>query len=195
MPELQPPVVVIPGITASNLRDEYPVGPEPVWEILRRSWERIALHPDDVRYERAQPSRVVVDAMFGFPYGNFIADLRHDLSPAADRPVPVFPFAYDWRQPLDVAERELDAFVQEVVARTALLRHYHAAGYTAKNGKVDLVGHSMGGSILAGYVERSKGRRVRKAATLGTPFKGSFEAALKMLTGLQRARRLRQPRT
>lgn len=184
MAAFQPPVVVVPGITASDLRDEYTVGPEAVWGILRKSWDRIRLHVDDVRYEQREPARVVVDAIFGFPYGNFIEDLRHDLAPAADLPVPVYPFAYDWRQPLDRVERELEAFVEEVVERTALMRHYHAAGYTARDGKVDLVGHSMGGTIVAGYVESTQGSRVRKAATLGTPFKGSFEAALKMITGM-----------
>ena len=179
----QPPVVVVPGITASNLRDEYPVDPEGVWGILRKTWERVQLHPDDVRWEQREPARVREDTVFGFPYGSFIQDLRHDLTPAADEPVPVFPFAYDWRQPLDAVEERLADFVEEVVARTALLRHYHVAGYTAGNGMVDLVGHSMGGLIVAGYVERVGRKRVRKVATLGTPFKGSFEAALKMTTG------------
>ena len=184
MPRVQPPVVVVPGITATNLRDEYRVDPEAVWGILRKSWDRVQLHPDDVRWEQREPARVRADAVFGFPYGDFIADLRHDLADSADEPVPVYPFPYDWRQPLAAVEAELADFVEEVAARTALLRHYHAAGYRAKDGQVDLVGHSMGGLIIAGYLEGTKGKRVRKVATLGTPFKGSFEAALKMLTGM-----------
>jgi hypothetical protein len=184
MSALQPPVILVPGITATNLRDEYPVTPEAVWGMLKKSWDRVQLHPDDIRFEQLEPARVRADTIFSFPYGNLIADLAYDLAPTADRPVPVYPFPYDWRQPLDAAEEELDAFVQEVIARTALLRHYHAAGYTADKGRVDLVGHSMGGLIIAGYVERSGGRRVRKVATLGTPFKGSFEAPLKMITGM-----------
>jgi pimeloyl-ACP methyl ester carboxylesterase len=49
---------------------------------------------------------------------------------------------------------------------------------------VDLVGHSMGGLIIAGFLAR-RGReaRVRKVVTLGTPFGGSFEAVLKITTG------------
>ena len=179
----QPPVIVIPGITATNLRDEYPVGPEGVWAMLGKDWDRVQLHPDDVRYEQREPARVRADTVFGYPYGGFIEDLRHDLSPAADRPVPVFPFPYDWRQPLAAVERVLADFIEEVVARTALLRHYHAAGYRAEDGRVDLVGHSMGGLIAAGVLSVARAGRVRKVATLGTPFKGSFEAALKMITG------------
>ena len=184
MAQLQPPVVVVPGITATSLRDEYPVGTEGVWGMLRKSWERVELHPDDTRYELREPARVVVDKVFGFPYGDFIEDLRHDLSPTADRPVPVFAFPYDWRQSLSVTEQELGDFVTEVVARTALLRHYHAAGYTRASGTVDLVGHSMGGVLIAGYVEATRGARVRRVSTLGAPFRGSFEAVMKMATGL-----------
>jgi pimeloyl-ACP methyl ester carboxylesterase len=184
MPELQPPVVFVPGITASDLDDVYPTKPEHVWGMLTKAWERIQLHPDDIRYEQVEPARVVAASVFGYPYGNFISDLSHDLAVAADRPVPVYPFPHDWRQPLAALERQLDGFVKEVIARTALMRHYHAAGYTERNGRVDLVGHSMGGLVIAGYIERSSGRRVRKVATLGTPFKGSFEAPLKMLTGM-----------
>lgn len=183
MPRPQPPVVVVPGITATNLRDEYPVDPEGVWGMVRKSWERIQLHPDDVRWEQREPARVRADAVFGFPYGDLVEELRHDLSEAADEPVPVYPFAYDWRQPLDAVEADLALFVEEVVARTTLLRHYHAAGYAARRGQVDLVGHSMGGLVIAGYLQRTAGKHVRKVATLGTPFRGSFEAALKIVTG------------
>lgn len=183
MPRPQPPVVVVPGITATHLRDEYPVDPEGVWGMVRKSWERIQLHPDDPRWEQREPARVRADAVFGFPYGDLVKELRHDLSVAADEAVPVYPFAYDWRQPLDAVEADLAAFVEEVVSRTALLRHYHAAGYTARRGQVDLVGHSMGGLVIAGYLQRTEGKRVRKVATLGTPFRGSFEAALKVVTG------------
>ena len=37
-----------------------------------------------------------------------VDELRHDLTDAADEPVPVYPFAYDWRQPLDAVEEQLD---------------------------------------------------------------------------------------
>ena len=80
-------------------------------------------------------------------------------------------------------ERQLEAFVREVAERTALLRHYHRRGY-AEDPRVDLVGHSMGGLIIAGYLERSGAEaRVGKVATLGTPFRGSLEAPIKIVTG------------
>ena len=45
-------------------------------------------------------------------------DLRHDLSMKADRPVPVYAFGYDWRQPLEVVQAQLGAFIGEVIEKS-----------------------------------------------------------------------------
>ncbi len=181
-PPLQPPVIVIPGITAATLVDAYTLDRDSVWSLLEKEYERITLHPDDLRYEQIEPSRVEAESLFGMPYSDFIKDLRHDLTSRGDEPVPVFGFPYDWRKPLADIQRELGAFIEEVIARTSLLRHYYAAGYRQKP-EVDLVGHSMGGLIIDGYLATTQDRRVRKVTTLGTPFRGSFEAVLKVATG------------
>lgn len=181
----KPPVIVVPGITATVLRDEYPVEAEPVWKVIGKEWERVFLHPDDLRYERDEPAVVRPDAVFPIPYREFIEELRHDLSEKADEPVPVFPFPYDWRQPLRRIQEELSAFIDEVMARTALLRHYHKGDY-GEDPKVDLVGHSMGGLVIAGLLAdagQAGDARVRKVATLGSPFRGSFEAVIKVAVG------------
>lgn len=182
---MKPPVIVVPGITATALRDTYPGRAESVWDLTSKDYERTALHPDDLRYEQLQPSHVRVGDVFPVPYDSFVGDLRHDLSPARDRPRPVYLFPYDWRQPLDRSVERLAEFVEAVIARTVLLRHYQrGAGYTQRNGRVDLVGHSMGGLLIAGYLaDRPRDHRVRKAITLGTPFGGSFEAVIKVVTG------------
>lgn len=181
---VQNPVIVVPGITASALRDEYPVNPETAWATFTKAYDRIALHPDNLRYEWDEPARVVRDQAFAIPYNELIAELRHDLTPREDQPTPVYPFAYDWRQPLEATEQLLGGFIDEVIERTKLLPHYHKAGYAAQP-KVDLVGHSMGGLIIAGYLQRAgPAARVGKVATLGSPFRGSLEAPLKITTGL-----------
>jgi len=184
MPSLPNPVIVVPGITGSELRDEYAVSPETVWSaVLNKDYERLALHPDDLRYELLEPARIANDAVFRIAYGNLIEELRYNLTERSDEPVPVYPFPYDWRQPLDLVEARLGAFVQEVIARTKLMRHYDRSGYS-KNPAVNLVGHSMGGLIIAGYLEHAKKASiVEKVATLGTPFRGSLEAPIKVITG------------
>jgi pimeloyl-ACP methyl ester carboxylesterase len=182
---MKPPVIVVPGITATALRDAYPGDAESIWNLMSKDYERSALHPDDLRYEQVQPSHVRVGDVFSIPYDNFVGDLRHDLSPARDRPRPVYLFPYDWRQPLDRSVERLAEFIESVIARTVLLRHYQrGAGYTQRDGRVDLVGHSMGGLLIAGYLaRRPRTHRTRKAITLGTPFGGSFEAVIKVVTG------------
>lgn len=186
MAKLAAPVVVVPGITASYLRDSYDLPPEVVWSVLRKDFERVALHPDDLRFEAREPARVLADQVFEIAYKELISELRHNLAEKDDKPVPVYPFAYDWRQPLATIEEELSAFIDEVADRTRLLRHYDADGYSA-DPVVNLVGHSMGGLVIAGCLRNraNSGARVRvaKVATLASPFRGSFEAVLKIVTG------------
>jgi pimeloyl-ACP methyl ester carboxylesterase len=178
-----PPVIVVPGITASTLRDEYPLPPETVWSVLTKDYARISLHPDDTRYEVMEPARLRADQLVEVAYRELIEELRFNLRPAEDQPVPVYPFAYDWRHPLDALEVQLAAFVDEVIERTKLMRHYHAAGYP-DDPKVVLIGHSMGGLIITGYLsQRRRSSRVAKVVTLATPFRGSFEAVIKLTTG------------
>lgn len=183
---MKPPVIVIPGITATSLKDYYPLDAESTWGMIRKDYERVALHPDDLRYEQIEPALMRADEAFSIPYDEFVRELRHDLSASRGEPRPVYVFGHDWRQPLDTIVDQLAAFVEEVAARTALLRHYARGSepYTAKNGKVDVVGHSMGGLIVSGYLAKYPAEhRVRKVVTLGTPFRGSFEAVIKIITG------------
>lgn len=194
------PVIVVPGITASNLRDEYPASPESVWTaVMNKDYERIALHPDSVfadkepiAYEAIEPARVRSDGVFTIAYKELIEELRFNLREAEDRPVPVYPFAYDWRQPLEYTMWQLYDFIREVIARTLLMRHYHQDADYAAHPKVTLVGHSMGGLIITGLLDalgpllkKKVGEElpISKVVTLATPFQGSFEAVIKVATG------------
>ena len=178
-----PPVIVIPGITASYLRDDYTLPPEIVWSVRTKNYERSSLHPDNTRYEAVEPARVVPDQIFEIAYRELVEELRYNLSRREDQPTPVFPFSYDWRQPLEATELELREFILEVIERTKLLQHYHKTDF-AGDPRVNLVGHSMGGLIIAGYLQRYGAEAsVRKVATLATPYRGSFEAVIKTATG------------
>jgi pimeloyl-ACP methyl ester carboxylesterase len=177
------PVILVPGITATYLRDEYQLPPDRVWGVLQHEYARVALHPDDPRFEAVEPARVRADSIFEVPYKEIIQELRFNLCPSEDQPVPVFPFAYDWRLPLDFIEKQFSDFVDEVIDRTKLIRYYAAEGY-AEDPKVNLIGHSMGGLIITGYLDRKgKSTPISKVVTLGTPFHGSFEAVIKIATG------------
>lgn len=182
--QLPDPVVLVPGITASALRDEYTLPPETIWSALTKEYERVALHPDDLRYETIEPARVAADQVLGIAYKELIEELRHNLREHQYESVPVYPFAYDWRQPLALTEVQLGGFIDEVIARTKLLRHYQNDETWIKDPCVNLIGHSMGGLVIAGYLAQAgKKARVAKVATLATPFRGSFEAVIQVATG------------
>jgi len=179
---MQRPVIVIPGITATSLHDDYPLQTLDIWTmILNKDYHRTALHPDNPRYEAYEPARVYAGKLFAI-YNEFIDTLRHELSLRADKPTPVFAFPYDWRRPLSDTAQEFSEFVQEVIERTQLLRHY--SGFKGAAAKVDLVGHSMGGLVICEYLSRFGASCVGRVATLGTPFLGSMEAVVKLTTGL-----------
>lgn len=177
------PTIVVPGITATYLADTYPLPPEKPWTVLTKNFERITLHPDDLRYEVREPARIVSDQVYEIAYKELIEELRFNLRQKENEPVPVYPFGYDWRQPLEQTEKDLALFVDEVINRTKLLKHYDKAGY-ADNPKVNLIGHSMGGLVITGYLESEKKKApIDKVVTLATPFQGSFEAVIKVITG------------
>ncbi|HVU36905.1 MAG TPA: hypothetical protein VHC95_01085 [Opitutales bacterium] len=178
------PVIVVPGITATYLRDDYVLPPEVVWSVMTKTYERVSLHPNNLRYEAVEPARVRADQIFEVAYRELIEELRHNLQETEDEPVPVYPFSYDWRMPLDVIEEQLAEFIQEVIQRTLLMRHYYNDAQFQTTPRVNLVAHSMGGLIITGYLERAgRNAPVGKVATLATPFGGSFEAIVQISTG------------
>ncbi len=179
---IQNPVIVIPGITASDLMDDYPLKTETLWSmVFNKDYQRLALHPDDLRYEAIEPAHVFAGRAFEI-YNDLIKALRHELSVRADRPTPVFGFGYDWRVDIRLTGHQLAVFVDEVIARTRLLKHY---GKEKDEIQVDLVGHSMGGLIICEYLSQYGSKaRVNKVATIGTPFLGAVEAVVKVTTGM-----------
>ncbi len=190
MPRTISPVILVPGITASVLHDEYELPPEAVWTTaLKRRYERVTLHPltlnstDRPPYELHEPARVAPRGPFPLIYEDLIEELRDGLSEDQPGPVPVFPFGYDWRMPLDHTEQLLAAFVDEVIDRTLLLPHYRNDSGYRDHPAVSLIGHSMGGLVIAGYIQRHSGRRVDRVVTIASPFRGSYEAVLKLTTG------------
>lgn len=185
MPNLPNPVIVIPGVIATYLRDEYTLPPESIWEVLESSkqFERASLHPDNLRLEAIEPARVAPGQIYEIAYRELVEELRHNLRQRPDQPVPVYPFGYDWRQPLEATSDQLGQFIDEVIARTQLLRHYDADDFK-KNPRVNLVGHSMGGLVIAGHLAKvGKNHKIGSIVSLATPFRGSYESVIKVTTG------------
>lgn len=182
--QLPHPSIVVPGITATNLHDQYELPPETVWSVLHKKYDRIIAHPNNLQYEARQPTRIVSEQLFGLAYEELIEELREDLPPQSDpgRQVPIYPWGYDWRQPLVRSVAALADFIDEVIERTKLMRHYHEDGYSARS-KVNLIGHSMGGLVIAGYLAEHGAHRIGKVVTLATPFQGSLEAVVQLTTG------------
>lgn len=195
------PVILVPGLTASYLMDHYPLPPEETWSErtflgavvgVRREFERLSIHPDSPflypdkqRYEVRQPSRMMVGQVFQVAYRELIEELREELPERRQGPVPVFPFSYDWRQPLYQVEENLKVFIDEVIDRTRLLGR-NQPHYSGCN-SVNLIGHSMGGLVISGYLANCKENgyesRVNRIATLATPFQGSYDIITKVATG------------
>lgn len=178
---LQNPVIVIPGITGTSLIDHYPLNADEIWSmVFHKECERVALHPDDFRYDAIEPARVLPGQIFPI-YEDLIKALRHELSARADQPTPVYAFPYDWRMDIRQTAIRLKAFADEVIARTRLLKHYADAGKL----QVDLVGHSMGGLVICEYLAQfGHGANAGKVVTIGTPYLGSVEAIVKIATGM-----------
>ena len=97
---LPPPVIIVPGITATYLHDEYPLPPEIIWSVMTKNFGRAALHPDNPRLELYEPARVASGQIFEIAYKELIEELRYNLSPHADLPVPVYPFGYLYYNPV-----------------------------------------------------------------------------------------------
>ena len=179
------PVILVPGIKGVELTDEYPLDREAVWSVLagvRGDYKRLALHPDDRRYERIEPARIMPGPAFRLIYDQFVEALRHELTPRQDQPTPVFVFSYDWRRGLAEVQAQLADFIDEVMNRTLLLRHYYQSDYRARP-RVHLAGHSMGGLAIAGYLATNGAAKVDKVATVATPFQGSANSVLSIATG------------
>ncbi len=190
----QPPVILVHGITASVLRDEYPLPPEAVWDpgvFGVEAFDRLAIHPesalepaDKPLYEALGPSRVMPSHVVRAIYGELVELLRRDLPDRAEPPVPVYAFAYDWRQDNRLIAARLGDFIQEVIDRANLLRRY-----AGRCEAVDLVGHSMGGLVIAAclaarkHMTASGKPRVRRVVTLGAPYLGAVDALAKFATG------------
>lgn len=175
------PIIVIPGVAGSNLRDA--VSDDTLWLSVWDALPSIPIVPDpELRIPRltldamgSSVNNVSVGQAYGvsdhpisglpinmiLPYRNMMRDLRAAFP---DRPVHFF--GYDWRA---------------CNARTALALYafIDSRGYQ----KVDIVAHSMGGLVAAHFIAGGNGDKIHNLITIGTPYLGSPKAPYVFLTG------------
>ncbi len=213
------PVIFLPGITASSLSDRYSVPDKMVWNAAtyafpvsyKSRYDQIVMHPaNNFNYETDEPASIYPRSVFSIAYKEFFDVLRKELSRKNKKilekscnkkscnisgEVPVYPFPYDWRQPLENVELQLDKFVDEVIKRTKLMPDYNRVGWS---GDITLIGHSMGGYIAASYAmnaqknaELKNIEKISRLITLAAPFKGSVDVPFNMTRKSLRYKTLR----
>lgn len=199
----QPPVVLVPGITGSKLRDARSgktVYPGSLWRILTSRYQKLRLDIDarqGVEIPTALEAYEVADTVAGQEfyvkiirtleqYGGFQRTVAGTaIGDAYRRRLYVMP--YDWRQDNVVAARKLDALIEQI-----------RKDYARPDLKVDIIAHSMGG-LISRYFERygtadvlddpapvatmAGGRKINRLILLGTPNLGSANAVHALVEG------------
>lgn len=198
----QAPVVVVPGILGSRLRNRRSgreVWPGTTLDVLFGDHSRLALPIDPVTLEPIDDgveAYDVFDQLLGSDYyGNLLKTLEtygHFRRTAAgtavhDRGRRYYVLAYDWRQDNVVTVRELDALIEQI-----------RADYADPTLRVDIVAHSMGGLIVRYFlrygtqdvldgnelpINYAGTRKVRTAILLGTPNLGSVRSLHSFIVG------------
>jgi pimeloyl-ACP methyl ester carboxylesterase len=140
-----PAVIVIPGITGSELLDGRG---ERVWppRIFSLMSDFESLRCD----QEGKPWRALTA---GEPVHDYYETMAERLREAG---YDVHSFGYDWRLSNAILADRLAALIDKT-----------------QRDRVDIVAHSMGGLLAAYYISQHGGGRVRRLVTLGTPYLGT----------------------
>jgi pimeloyl-ACP methyl ester carboxylesterase len=196
-----PPVIIIPGILGSRLRERSSgreLWPGSIYNVLF-SARSLALDIDPKTLDPRADDVEAYDLFRGLLgsdfYGAIIDTLEKQggyvhgqpghAADAGRRRYYVFP--YDWRQDNVVTARKLDALIEQI-----------RRDYGDPQLKVDIVAHSMGGLITRYYIQYgvtdvlggndfpanfAGAQKIRTAVLLGTPNLGSVNALHSLLAG------------
>ncbi|MGH8454587.1 MAG: lipase/acyltransferase domain-containing protein, partial [Nevskiales bacterium] len=198
----QPPLIVIPGILGSKLRDAKtgrPLWPGPAWKLFFSNYRDLALEIDPLMLEPMPSDIEAYDiseeglgadfygqlVMTLEDYGGYVRGTPGQKVSTRGRRYYLFP--YDWRQDNVVSARRLDALIEQI-----------RKDYDDPELKVDIVAHSMGGLITRYYlrygtrdvldgndfpVSGHGESRIRTVILLGTPNLGSTRSLHTFLRG------------
>jgi pimeloyl-ACP methyl ester carboxylesterase len=201
-PSRTPPVILIPGVLGSRLRDH--TGKE-LWpgtalhlvadskRELELPFDRHTLRPVEGGLE---PNGLFEDALGSDFYGAILRTLRQSggfvpgklgqpVDPQSRR---YYVFPYDWRQDNVTSARQLDAMIEQI-----------RRDYADPALKVDVIAHSMGGLVTRYYlrygtvdalegdgafpINMAGAEKINSVILLGTPNLGSVSSLQSMLLG------------
>ena len=198
-------VIVLPGITGSVLQKDsrplWAISGRSIWDVVRTSGsslEALQLNNDDPNVDDLGDGITATSVMDDFHLVPGLIKIvdgytqlrkliveRFEVIPGRledEKPANYFEFPYDWRRDNRVAARQLKALIDR---KLPAWRTFSGA----KDAKVLLIAHSMGGLICRYYLEvlnredrgRENWRDCKALITFGTPYRGSVKA-LKCLT-------------
>jgi pimeloyl-ACP methyl ester carboxylesterase len=198
-----PPVIVIPGVLGSRLRDRRSgteIWPGSTLHLLAGSKRNLELQFDHVSLEPAddglEASGLFEETLNADFYGAILQTLRRSggfiPGKPGERADPrvrqYYVFAYDWRQDNVTSAKRLDALIEQI-----------RRDYDDPTLKVNVIAHSMGGLIARYYlrygtvdaltgdgdfpINMAGAAKVSTAVLLGTPNLGSVSSLQSMLLG------------
>lgn len=206
----QPPLIVIPGIMGSKLRDRETariIWPGSVWNLVTSEFNELALDVDPATLT-SRPSRLeafdITDTAAGRDFYNRLIETLQQYGDfkrtVAGTPVTdtferrFYVFPYDWRHDNVESARQLDALIEQI-----------RRDYGRPDLKVDIVAHSMGGLVSRYYLrfgtedvlESDKpaitmqgAAKVNRLILLGTPSLGSANTIRGFVEGEKIVRRV-----
>ncbi len=176
VPATRPPVIILPGLTGSYLRNndscqnkDYEVWPsalEMFNNLLDPQLDHLKLQTDGIaplsECDHIYPAGIIRYIDLGFiTYEIYrpIEDYLRGMGYA------VYTFDYDWRLNLVPIADQLDIFVDQVLAENNAT-------------KVNIVDHSLGGLLARQYVtsDINRAAKVEQVISVGTPFLGAPKA-------------------
>lgn len=193
--EMRDIIVVIPGITGSVLqkdgKDLWAISGQAAWNFVATMGDliqKLKLEGDDYTIDDLgdgiKATSLIQDTHFVpglVKIDGYTAIARRiqdefDVTPGKN----YFEFPYDWRRDNRVAAHQLERFINQ---HLPLWRD--ASG--AKNAKVILIAHSMGGLVSRYYLEVLGGwQNCRALITFGTPYRGSVNALNYLVNGYKK---------
>ena len=181
--QLRRPVIFLPGVAGSWLKDQQGGNIWPPMESIADSDEqwnerllRLAMNEAGQDISGIQPYRVL-EYFYGEDraYGRFLESMhqlyRGHVDNANPETLDIWRLPYDWRKSPDELADQLKAFIDDISGTEV--------GHAWCN-EVDIVAHSMGGLVASTYLrkypEHSR-NHVHRLVTIATPYLGAPQVA------------------